>query len=225
MRTIDNLVAEEMAEYKVQVNGNFSSLTSVELLGMVLGKTTTLSLQKARNLLNLTNGNINDISKLTAKQIREVTNFTEQKLNSILAAIELGFRAQTQKENYRDKLESAYEIYQFLKPRISHLDHEEVWVMLMNNSLKLIKTKQLSIGGLTESSFDIRLMLKEALLNNATVIVVSHNHPSGNKKPSREDDRITKKLKEACDTMRIHLLDCVIVTEDGYYSYSEEGKL
>lgn len=225
MRTIDNLVAEEMAEYKVQVNGNFSSLTSVELLGMVLGKTTTLSLQKARNLLNLTNGNINDISKLTAKQIREVTNFTEQKVNSILAAIELGFRAQTQKENYRDKLESAYEIYQFLKPRISHLDHEEVWVMLMNNSLKLIKTKQLSIGGLTESSFDIRLMLKEALLNNATVIVVSHNHPSGNKKPSREDDRITKKLKEACDTMRIHLLDCVIVTEDGYYSYSEEGKL
>lgn len=225
MRTIDNLVAEEMAEYKVQVNGNFSSLTSVELLGMVLGKTTTLSLQKARNLLNLTNGNINDISKLTAKQIREVTNFTEQKVNSILAAIELGFRAQTQKENYRDKLESTYEIYQFLKPRISHLDHEEVWVMLMNNSLKLIKTKQLSIGGLTESSFDIRLILKEALLNNATVIVVSHNHPSGNKKPSREDDRITKKLKEACDTMRIHLLDCVIVTEDGYYSYSEEGKL
>lgn len=225
MRTIDNLVAEEMAEYKVQVNGNFSSLTSVELLGMVLGKTTTLSLQKARNLLNLTNGNINDISKLTAKQIREVTNFTEQKVNSILAAIELGFRTQTQKENYRDKLESTYEIYQFLKPRISHLDHEEVWVMLMNNSLKLIKTKQLSIGGLTESSFDIRLILKEALLNNATVIVVSHNHPSGNKKPSREDDRITKKLKEACDTMRIHLLDCVIVTEDGYYSYSEEGKL
>lgn len=95
----------------------------------------------------------------------------------------------------------------------------------MNNALNIKKAKRLSIGGLTETVFDIRLMLKEALLNNATIIAVAHNHPSGNKRPSGEDDRITKKLKGACDTMRIHLLDHVIVTKDGYYSYSEEGKL
>lgn len=225
MNKLDNLVAEEIPEYKVQEKGNFDSLTSVELLAMTFGKTTALSLQKAREILNLTNGNINDISRLTPKQIREVSNFTLQKVNSIFAAIELGRRGQIQKEDNREKLESAYEIYRFLKPRISHLEHEEVWVMLMNNSLKLIKAKQLSIGGLTETVFDIRLIIKEALLNNATVIAVAHNHPSGSKRSSEEDDRVTKELKEACDTMRIHLLDHVIVTEDGYYSYSEEGKL
>lgn len=225
MDMISNLVAEEKPEYKIKENGDFSSLTSVELLSMLFGKSTTSTIQKAREILNLTDGSVRGISKLTTKQIREVTNFTESKVNTILAACELGRRAQIEESNENINLCSAYDIYNFMKPRIGRLDHEEVWVMLMNNALNIKKAKRLSIGGLTETVFDIRLMLKEALLNNATIIAVAHNHPSGNKRPSGEDDRITKKLKGACDTMRIHLLDHVIVTKDGYYSYSEEGKL
>lgn len=225
MNTTNDLVAEERPENKIKESGGFSSLTAVELLAMLFGKSTTLTLQKARALLNLTEGSVRGISKLTSEQIREVTNFTHQKANAVLAACELGRRAQIEETNENINLGSAYDIYNFMKPRIGRLDHEEVWVMLMNNAFNIKKAKRLSIGGLTETVFDIRLMLKEALLNNATIIAVAHNHPSGNKRPSGEDDKITKKLKGACDTMRIHLLDHVIVTKDGYYSYSEEGKL
>lgn len=225
METTSNLVAEERPEFKIKESGSFSSLTAVELLAMLFGKSSTLSLQKARALLNLTEGSVRGISKLTSKQIREVTNFTESKANTILAACELGRRAQIEESNENINLSSAYDIYNFMKPRIGRLDHEEVWVMLMNNALNLKKVKNISSGGLTETAFDIRLILKEALLNNSTVIAVSHNHPSGNKKPSKDDDRITRMLQQACDTMRIKLIDHVIVTDLGYYSYAEYSKI
>ena len=224
MDMISNLVAEEKPEYKIKENGDFSSLTSVELLAILFGKSSTSTLQKARDILNLTDGSIRGISKLTTKQIREVTNFTESKANAVLAACELGRRAQIEESN-NINLGSAYDIYNFMKPRIGRLDHEEAWVMLMNNAFNLKKVKKISSGGLTETAFDVRVILKEALLNDSTVIAVAHNHPSGNKRPSKEDDGITRKLQQACDTMRIKLIDHVIVTDLGYYSFSEEGKL
>lgn len=221
---ISNLVAEEKPEYKIKESGDFSSLTSVELLAILFGKSSTSTLQKARGILNLTEGSIRGISKLTTKQIREVTNFTEQKANAVLAACELGRRAQIEESN-NINLGSAYGIYNFMKPRIGRLDHEEVWLMLMDNAFNLNKAKKISSGGLTETAFDVRVILKEALLNNSTVIAVAHNHPSGNKRPSKDDDGVTRKLQQACDTMRIKLIDHVIVTDLGYYSFSEEGKL
>lgn len=224
MDMISNLVAEEKPEYKIKESGDFSSLTSVELLAILFGKSSTSTLQKARGILNLTDGSIRGISKLTTKQIREVTNFTEQKANAVLAACELGRRALIEESN-NINLGSAYGIYNFMKPRIGRLDHEEVWVMLMNNAFNLKKVKKISSGGLTETAFDVRVILKEALLNNSTVIAVAHNHPSGNKRPSKDDDGVTRKLQQACDTMRIKLIDHVIVTDLGYYSFSEEGKL
>ena len=84
---------------------------------------------------------------------------------------------------------------------------------------------RLSHGGITETAVDVRLIMKEALLNNATVIAVAHNHPSGNVRPSRDDDMLTRKIREACQTMRIHFLDHVIITDGNYYSYREQGKL
>ena len=224
MDMISNLVAEEKPEYKIKESGDFSSLTSVELLAILFGKSSTSTLQKARDILNLTDGSIRGISKLTTKQIREVTNFTESKANAVLAACELGRRAQIEESN-NINLGSAYDIYNFMKPRIGRLDHEEVWVMLMNNAFNLKKVKKISSGGLTETAFDVRVILKEALLNNSTVIAVAHNHPSGNKRPSKDDDGVTRKLQQACDTMRIKMIDHVIVTDLGYYSFSEEGKL
>ena len=104
-------------------------------------------------------------------------------------------------------------------------DHEEAHVLLMNNRFKLIKAVKLSSGGLTETAVDIRVILREALLNNATTLTLIHNHPSGNARPSGDDDRLTQKLKRACETMRIYMVDHIIVTDTKYYSYSEEGKI
>jgi len=225
MNITNDLVAEERPEYKIKESGCLSSLTSVELLAMLFGKSSTLTLQKARDILTLTNGSIIGLSKLTTKQIREVTNFTEQKANSILAALELGRRSQIEETKNCKKLDRAECIYNYIKPYIGRLTHEEVWVILMNKTFKPIKIKKISSGGLTETAFDVRIILKEALLNDSTVIAVAHNHPSGNKRPSAEDDRITSRLKQACDTMRIYLVDHIIATDSGYYSYSEEGKI
>jgi DNA repair protein RadC len=105
------------------------------------------------------------------------------------------------------------------------LDHEEAHVLLLNHNYKLIKQVRLSQGGITETAVDIRVIMKNALLNNATIIVLVHNHPSNNVMPSRDDDRLTTNVKKACETMRIFFSDHVIITDGNYYSYRERGRL
>ena len=143
---------------------------------------------------------------------------------TILAACELGRRRQSENVE-RLRINSANNIYSYLHPQMQDLDVEQAWVLLMNQNYKLIKAERLSVGGISETSIDVRLVIKLAVINNATVIAIAHNHPSNNPKPSREDDRITERVKKACDIMRIYLLDHVIVTDGQYYSYNEQGRL
>lgn len=172
----------------------------------------------------------NNLSALGKKSIDELAGDRYKGLGpakavTILAACELGKRRQNEKAEQRKDLGSACDIYEFMRPKMQDLDTEQAWVLLMNHSLKLIKAVQLSHGGFTETAVDIRVILKNALLSSATVIALCHNHPSNNPNPSRDDDNITKRLNDACNTMRIYLLDHVIVTEDCYYSYRDHGKL
>lgn len=225
MNTRIGLVAEERPEYKINITDTLSSLSTVELISLILGTSSALNLQKARDILNLTDGSIKALSKLRAEDLMKIKRIGKQKAYSILAALELGKRMQIELVNKSGKFDNAGKIFEYLQPRIGNIDHEEAYVLLMNKALNLIKAKRISMGGLTETSFDIRLILKEALLCNSTVIAVAHNHPSGNNKPSKEDDNITHILKEACKTMRIHLIDHVIVSGSNYYSYSENGNI
>ena len=111
------------------------------------------------------------------------------------------------------------------RERLERLDVEEFHILLMNQNFKLIKEECISHGGITETAVDIRIIMKEAILNNATVMAVCHNHPSGNTRPSREDDRLTDRIRKACEIMRVYFLDHVIVTDGAYYSYREQGRL
>ena len=122
-------------------------------------------------------------------------------------------------------LSSATAIYKYMLPKMQDLEVEEAHVILMNQNFRLIKSIRLSHGGITEVSVDIRIILKEAILNNATVVAFCHNHPSGNTRPSMVDDKLTQSLKKACECMRIHFLDHVIVCDGQYYSYHENGRL
>ena len=225
MNTRVDLVAEERSEYKINITDTLSSLTTVELISLILGTSSALNLQKARDILNLTDGSIKALSKLRAEELMKIKKIGKQKAYSILAALELGKRMQIELVGKSGKFDNAGKIFEYLQPRIGNIDHEEVYILLMNNAFNLIKAKRISMGGLTETSFDIRLILKEALLCNSTVIAVAHNHPSGNNKPSKEDDNVTQLLKNACKTMRIHLIDHVIVSGSNYYSYSENGNI
>jgi DNA repair protein RadC len=116
-------------------------------------------------------------------------------------------------------------IYNYMLPKMQDLKVEEAHVLLMNQNYKLIKAIRLSQGGITEVSVDIRILMKEAIVNNATIIAFCHNHPSGNAHPSTVDDKLTQAIKKACETMRIHFLDHVIVCEGQYYSYHERGRI
>ena len=122
-------------------------------------------------------------------------------------------------------LSTATVIYNYMNPKMQDLQVEEGHVILLNQNYKLIKSVRISQGGITETSVDIRIIMKEAVVNNATIIVFCHNHPSGNICPSRVDDELTRSIKRACDLMRIHFCDHVIVGDCQYYSYREQGKL
>lgn len=144
---------------------------------------------------------------------------------AIKAAIELGKRCYAEKTDERPILDDSRKIYDYLHPLMSFLTVEEGHLLLLNHSFKLIKHVRLSRGGLTETAIDVRIIIREALKVNATIVALAHNHPSGNLKPSKQDDQITKQVQEACRVMRLHFLDHIIVTDRGYYSYNDEGKI
>lgn len=133
---------------------------------------------------------------------------------------EIAFFSNLKKKGFQSGL-----IYQLMKSNLYGLTHEEFWVIFLNQGCKPIKVQRFSKGGLTSTVVDVRLILKEAFLCNSTCAAICHNHPSGNTRPSMEDDKITNKLKEAFKTCDIRILDHVIVSDDNFYSYSDEGRL
>ena len=112
-----------------------------------------------------------------------------------------------------------------MRTTIQDLDVEEGWILMLKQNFRLIEAKRISVGGLTMAPVDIRLMMKEALMKNTTVLVFCHNHPSGNTQPSREDDSLTSRIQKACNLLSIYLADHVILTDGAYFSYRDEGKL
>jgi DNA repair protein RadC len=158
-------------------------------------------------------------------QLMDYNGIGEAKAITILAACELGRRRESSAMPERKIFKTALDIYKYLSPRMRDLDVEESFVILMNQAYKELKTMRLSHGGITETAVDVRLIMKEALLSNATVVALAHNHPSGNTSPSKDDDMLTRKIAEACRTMRLYFLDHVIITDGDYYSYREQGKI
>ncbi|MBQ4295916.1 MAG: DNA repair protein RadC [Prevotella sp.] len=202
------------------------ALTNAELLAILIGsgntKETAVDLMK--RILADCDDKLNVLGRKTMEELTDYNGIGAAKAITILAACELGRRRQSENVD-RLKMDSASSIYLYLHPKMQDLGVEQAWVLLMNQNFKLIKGERLSVGGISETSIDVRQVLKLALINNATVLAIAHNHPSNNPRPSRDDDRITERMKKACDIMRIHFLDHVIVTDGQYYSYHEQGRL
>ncbi|MBR3445446.1 MAG: DNA repair protein RadC [Prevotella sp.] len=203
------------------------ALSNAELLAILIGsgspKETAVELMK--RVLNGCNNNLNTLGKRTIHELCQYNGIGEAKAISILAACELGKRRQAEKAEERKSLGSASAIYEYMHPKMQDLDTEEAWILLMNQNYKLIKAERISHGGITETAVDVRIIIREALLHNATVVAFCHNHPSNNLRPSNDDNRLTQRIKSACDTMRLYFLDHLIITDGAYYSYHEEGKL
>jgi DNA repair protein RadC len=203
------------------------ALTNAELMAILIGsgspKESAVDLMK--RILNDCDNNLNKLGRMSIRELQVYNGMGPAKAVSILAACELGKRRQMEKVQERKDLGSPQAIYDYMRPIMQDLDTEEAWIILMNQNYRLIKEERLSHGGITETLVDVRVIVKEALLNNATIVALCHNHPSDNARPSKEDDRLTERVKKACELMRIYLLDHVIVTESNYYSYREKGRL
>ncbi len=221
-----SLAREERPDYKVYNNG-FQSLNAVELISLIIGqgKDPSTAMQQARQIVNMCGGCLRDVARRRTEELEVVQGVGAKTAMALQAAFELAKRIEHETQNERQDFSNAAAVWRYFRPLIGMADHEEAHVILMNNRFRLIKAVKLSSGGLTETAVDVRVILREALLNNATVITLVHNHPSGNARPSSDDDLLTQKLKKAAETMRIYMVDHVIVTADCYYSYSEEGKI
>lgn len=202
------------------------SLSNAELLAILIGTGNAEqdAVQLMQRILSDCHNNLNSLGKMTLAELQAYKGIGPAKAISILAACELGKRRAREKAEERRNLSSATAIYDYMHTKLQDADVEEAWILLMNQACKLIEAKRISHGGITETAVDVRIIIKEALLKNATVLALCHNHPSNNARPSREDDRLTERVSKACELMRIHFLDHIIICDGSYYSYHENGR-
>lgn len=203
------------------------SLSDAELLAILIGSgnTTETAVTLMQRIMKDCKNNLNLLGKLSVHDLQVYKGIGMAKAVTIVAACELGKRRQRAEIIVREKFNSSASIYEYMHSKMQDFQTEEAWIMLLDQAFSLIEAKRISYGGLTEMAVDVRIILKEALLKNATVIALAHNHPSNRAYPSPADDELTQKLHEACQCMRIHFLDHIIVTDGTYYSYSDEGLL
>ena len=221
-----NQWAEEDRPREKLASKGAGELSSAELLAILIGsgnaKEDAVSLMQ-RVLASCDNS----LTALGRKSIDELCSFPgigPAKAISILAACELGNRRAAEHTD-RPLIRRAQQVYDYYYATICDMATESSFVMLLNQSSRLIRSVNISHGGLAETLVDIRVVLREALLAQATCIILCHNHPSGNVHPSRQDDQLTVRLRDAARMMNITLIDHVIVSDIGYYSYADEGKI
>ena len=204
-----------------------NALSDAELLAILIGSGTAneSAVDLMKRILKDCNNNLNTLGKLSLHRLEEYKGIGPAKAITILAACELGKRRQRAKVEDAPLLNSAEAIYNYMHTTIQDLDIEEGWILMMKQNFRLIEAKRISIGGLTMAPIDSRLMMKEALMKNTTILAFCHNHPSGNTSPSHEDDLLTTRIRKACELLSIHFADHVVLTDGNYYSYREEGRL
>ena len=175
------------------------ALSNAELLAILIGSGSTdeSAVELMKHVLADCNNNLNTLGKKSIQDLTKYKGIGEAKAITILAACELGKRRQAESPEERPDLSTATKIYRHMHHLMQDLDVEEFWVLLMNQHYRLIKKVKISHGGITETAVDIRIIFKEAVLANATILAVCHNHPSGNLTPSRADEELTKSIQKA----------------------------
>ena len=178
-----------------------------------------------KRILASVGNNLSELGKLSIKQLMTFKGIGEAKAIAVIAALELGRRRNQSVALKMQQITSSRDVANFLQPVMGDLSHEEFWVLHLHRHNKIINYERISQGGLTGTVIDVRVILKKALEKLATSIIIAHNHPSGNLQASDSDRKITRQLKAAASLMEIPLLDHLIITQTGYYSFADEGIL
>ena len=204
-----------------------SSLSDAELLAILIGSGNNeqSAVDLAREVLGIASNNLNKLGKLGVHDLVKLRGIGSAKAINILAALELGRRRKASDIIEAQKIRSSNDVYTIFNTLMADLQHEEFWILYLNRSNKVLSRHKLSQGGISGTITDVRLIIKKALELLASSIIICHNHPSGNLDPSDADTRITNKIKDAASYFDINLLDHVIVTDNGYYSYADNGSI
>ncbi len=224
--TIKDWAVEDRPREKMLQKG-IGSLSDAELIAILLrsGNSNETAVSVAQRLLALAQNNLNELGKFTLNQITQIKGIGEAKAISVIAALELGRRRKAIDALTREKITSSRDVIEIFQPILADLPHEEFWALLLNKANKVIEKVRVSQGGVAGTVVDVRIIIKSAVEKLASSMIIAHNHPSGNPKPSDKDISITKKLKEAGNLLDIALLDHLIITDNECYSFADNGNL
>ena len=228
-KTSFTTLADDQMPREKALAGGIRSLTDIELMAILFG--TGLKgvsvLEMSQGILDDNEGHLSRIADMKPDEFsKRYKGIGPAKALTLLAGIELGLRAAHDAANMpKTQITSSKIAYDLMRPQLEDLDHEEFWVLLLNNAATVISKEFIASGGQTATVVDIRILMRRALDNKATRMIIFHNHPSGNLRPSMQDDSLTKKIKEAASLFDIKLDDHIIISPASYYSYNDMGRI
>ena len=222
--SIKNWKEDDRPREKLLSKGK-NALSDAELIAILIGsgnrEESAVGLSK--RILTFTSNNLNQLGKLSVNDLTQFKGIGEAKAITIITALELGRRRRLEEALERPKITSSKAVYDIMQPILGELNHEEFWVLYLNNSNKIMHKNQLSSGGITGTLVDVRILFKKALELSSVAVILCHNHPSGSLKPSKSDLDLTKKIQEAGKSLDIKILDHLLITEKAYFSFADSN--
>ena len=224
--TIKEWSVQDRPREKYAKNGAVA-LSDAELIAILLrtGCETESAVGLAKRLLSSSNNSLNVLSEKTLPELSEIKGIGQAKAIALLTAFEIGRRIRSEKVELQPHIQNSLDVVNLMQAKIAYLKHEEFWVIYLNNANLILKTVQISKGGITSTEVDTRIVMQEAVMLKATQIILCHNHPSGSVKPSKADITLTEKINKISRIMDIVLMDHIIIHREKYYSFAEEGRL
>ncbi|MDR0713207.1 MAG: DNA repair protein RadC [Bacteroidales bacterium] len=204
-----------------------SALSNAELLAIIIGSGSVNenAVELSKKILSQAGNSLSELGKFGIPELKKHKGVGEAKAVSIAAAMELGRRRGSSEITEKRIIRCSNDIFLLFHPVLSDLPHEEFWLLFLNRSNRVIDTQRISYGGLSETTVDVRLVIKPAIDRLASSIALCHNHPSGNAFPSPQDKLVTKRIKEGGALLDVRLLDHIIISDDKYYSFADNGDL
>ncbi|MBN2481064.1 MAG: DNA repair protein RadC [Bacteroidales bacterium] len=222
--SIKNWAVEDRPREKMLLKG-IQSLSNAELIAVMIGSGTRdgSAVDLSRQILYSAENNLDKLGRYGVNDLKKIKGIGEAKAVTILAALELGRRRKISGSGEESRITGSLDVFDLMQPLLADIVHEEFWILLLNRANKVVEKRKMSQGGISGTVTDIRMILKHALDCLASSMILCHNHPSGNEKPSEADIGITRKLKEAAGIMDISLLDHVIIAGKKYFSFADEN--
>lgn len=222
--SMKNLSEEDRPREKLLLKGN-ASLSDAELIGILLGSGNKHqnAVDLAKTILHSVNHDLHLLARLSIEDLKKFNGIGEAKAINIIAALEIGRRKKSKEKVKQPKISCSKDVYEIISPHLMDLPHEEFWILCLNRANQVLKAEQISSGGISGTVADPKIIFKKGLEQNASSLILIHNHPSGNLQASQVDIQLTEKVKKGGINLDLPILDHIIFTDEDYYSFADNG--